>query len=85
MISPIGDERKDYHMAYLATLISNIMISLYSKEKNPNFDSIEDHFPKWRLQEKKNKKQTMQEMKSQLFNMVQVFKGNKKLTKRNKK
>lgn len=70
-IDPIGKWREDFHMSYLATLITNIARAVHAK-KGTQMTEIEDHMPAWGVSEedKPVKKQTVTEMKEILLGIA---------------
>lgn len=69
-IDPIGQWRSDFRMANLASVITNIARSLYSKQGTKMSTPL-DFMPMWeKEQEKPKKKQTIEDMKSFMLGLV---------------
>ena len=67
-IDPIGELRKDYMMAYLMTVITNIAIGALAKRGTPLKD-LKDFIPNWEREdgEEEIKQQSLEDMKKTLF------------------
>ena len=81
MLSPIGDERADLHMAILATTLFNLFVDIYAKKGTKHRELI-DYMPNWSGEEVE-KKQSVEEMKNFLLEFAKGH--NEKLRKRKEK
>lgn len=84
-LDPVGTWRDDFRMAYLASLIQNIVLSLYPKKGvKPQLTTPTDFMPIWDEELRKikstPKKQSVEEMKSLLLALAKS--QNKKFTSR---
>lgn len=85
-LDPVGTWRDDFRMAYLASLIQNIVLCLYPPKKGekPKLTTPSDFMPMWDEELRKikttPKKQSTEEMKS--FLMALARSQNKKFTSR---
>jgi DNA-directed RNA polymerase specialized sigma24 family protein len=72
-IDPIGEWRDDFKFAYMASIITNLMISAYAK-KGTKLTKLEDFLIKWDTEEaqESGKKQSVEEMKQMLMRIAEV-------------
>lgn len=72
-LDPIGTWRDDYRMAYLASLMNNITISVHGKKGAKHSLPI-DFMPVWDVQKQtmSPKKQTMEDMKAFALNFAKA-------------
>lgn len=61
-ISPIGQERDDFHFSFLASLITNLAIRIHGKE-GAKLTSVEDFRFEWGKTEEDNQEQLAEEIK----------------------
>lgn len=70
-MDPIGKWRDDLNFASLSTLITNIAIRWGAKKgENPKLVTISDFMPNWLGEEKPEKVQSVEEMKSVILSLV---------------
>lgn len=84
-LDPVGTWRDDFRMAYLASLIQNIVLCLYPKKgEKPKLTTPSDFMPVWDEELRKikstPKKQSPEEMKHLLLALARS--QNKKFTSR---
>jgi hypothetical protein len=68
-IDPIGSWREDFRMAFLSSLITNLVISVHGK-KGAKTTSPVDFMPNWTGEEKEPKRQSTEEMKQILLGIA---------------
>ena len=68
-IDPIGTWREDFRMAYLSSLITNLVISVHGKKGAKTTTPI-DFMPDWTGEGKEPKKQSTEEMKQILLGIA---------------
>lgn len=68
-LDPIGRWRDDFQMAYLASTMTNLAISIHGK-KGAKLTQVIDYMPKWDEEKQEYKVQTVEEMKSVLTSLV---------------
>ena len=66
-IDPIGEERSDFRMSYMASLITNLVISSMGK-KGTKLTNIKDFLLEW--DEKPKQEQTATQMRDILMGMA---------------
>jgi len=66
-IDPIGEERQDFRMSYLASLVTNLVISTMGK-KGAKLTNIKDFLLVW--DEKPKQEQSTEDMRNILMGMV---------------
>jgi hypothetical protein len=82
-LDPIGSWRQDYNYAQIASIITNIVNSIYCKEgSKPELTTVVDFMPIWdkeerkRIERKRNtedqKRQSVEEIKSTLMAFAKV-------------
>jgi hypothetical protein len=78
-IDPIGDERKDIHMAILAATIFNLAVDIHAKKGTKHME-ITDFIPKWGSDGEDDEiTQSVDEMKNVLLSLAKST--NKKIQK----
>ena len=84
-IDPIGSFRADYRMAQICSTNTNLAIQVNKGKKNVKLTTAMDFMPDYsgELKEKRNKPQSVEEMKRILLGMVDV--QNSKIRKERKK
>jgi hypothetical protein len=71
-IDPIGTWREDFRMAYLSSLVTNLVISVHGK-KGAKTTSPMDFMPDWGEEKSKEpKKQSVEEMKEILLGIAKM-------------
>jgi hypothetical protein len=71
-IDPIGTWREDFRMAYLSSLVTNLVISVHGK-KGAKTTSPMDFMPDWGDEKSKEpKKQSVEEMKEILLGIAKM-------------
>jgi len=82
-LDPIGSWRDDYRMAYISSVITNLMISVYGRT-NAKLTTPNDFMPNWGIEEgseQEVKKQSVEEMKQILLSIANA--QNKKVQAEN--
>lgn len=75
-LDPIGTWRDDYRMAYLASMITNLVISIHGKKGAKHTVPL-DYMPKWDAEKESIvRKQTPEEMKELLLDLAKMHNKN---------
>lgn len=71
-IDPLGSFRDDFRMATMCATNTNLAIQVNSSKKNPKLTTALDFMPDWdgSLKERRNKKQSVEEMKALLLGIA---------------
>jgi DNA-directed RNA polymerase specialized sigma24 family protein len=79
-LDPIGEWRNDFKFAYLASIITNLMIRAYGK-KGSELTKLDDFLIKWDGSEQEVKRQSVEEMKQVMLNLMASQNKDKNLPK----
>lgn len=67
-MDPMGDWRHDFRMAFLSSLINNIVTALYAdKKKSVKYTTPKDFMPNWGGEGQTEEKQSVDDMKAILL------------------
>lgn len=84
-LDPIGTWRDDFRMAFLATIVTNLAISINGKKGAKTVD-VMDYMPVWdQTIAREPKKQSVEEMKKIFHDIANTQKKKKKLDIQSKK